>query len=626
MNKKKTTIFILVILVVSLSFSLIVTATDTIKIGIYQNPPLVSIDEEGQASGFFVSLMNYVAEKENLEIEYVYDTLENNFKKLEEGKIDILLAVAHSEERAKKYIYNNETIYSNWGQIYSNIDLSINTFLDLEGRSIGVEKGDIHYIGKNGIKDSLISFNISANFIEYPDRVEMLSDLENKKIDAAVVSRLFGEYYESNYNIKLTPIQFNPIKIKVIVATPDNQYILDLFDKHMNVLRNNSHSIYYQALNNLLSADAKLSLSENIKLIIYILASSLIASFITILLGKKIIRRHENKIIKQNQQLKKLVLCSLELSKINRIDELFQVFVNQLKDITESENVEVVSLIDFEDGIRLDSKEYITQHYQEYELKSLDEVTLNYLNRYELNKFIASDEKILFSNQYAIAKYDSSHYRQGYLYIEIGKPIVNREFIQVYLVNVITTLQKNILSIKRINEKTKLFMSLGELIEKRDNQVANHVVRVSEATKILANACGYKEERLIDIVIASSVHDIGKIFVPDHILNKPGKLTDEEFEIIKSHATDDLKMVDDVGETLSKTVHEVVRYHHENWDGSGYPEGLSFNQIPLDARIVSIIDVFEALTHKRPYKNPWSYDEALNYILENKNKNLIRKL
>jgi len=616
-NRLIKMMFISLILLISFS-TIDIASPEIINVGIYQNLPLVGADENSNPKGFFVDIWNYVAENENLSINYKIDSLENSFKSLEEGNIDLLLAVAYSNERSKKYIYNNETVYTNWGQIYSASDHLIDSFLDLEGLNIGVEKGDIHYIGENGIVTMLEDFGVSVNYIEYSGRLEMFSDLDTGVIDAAVVSRLFGEYYKSNYDIKLTPIQFNPIKIKVIISDPKNEYLLNLFDKQMQELKNDSYSIYYKGLNNLLSFDGRLSLPEDIVRIIVALIVALIVSIIAIVIGRKIIQRQGKKLVNQNLKLKRIVNNISEISSVKTMEVLFTNLVNQLKNILENDKIEVVSLIEFEEGLYLDTSNYLTNQYKKYESKKIEEVPLKYYNNKNFLDFKESIHQIQYNENCILVKFDSSYNRQGFLYIESENQIEDTEYLQIYLSDIKSNLQKIVSNIKRVNEKIKLFVAVGELIEKRDTQVANHVKRVSEATLILAEACGYCDEELNNIVIASSVHDIGKIFVPDYILNKPGKLTKEEFEIIKTHASDDLKMIDEVGETLAKTVHDVVRYHHENWDGSGYPEGLIKESIPYEARIVSIIDVFEALTHKRPYKKAWNYEEAREFITKNK--------
>ncbi|BEP28007.1 HD-GYP domain-containing protein [Helicovermis profundi] len=382
-------------------------------------------------------------------------------------------------------------------------------------------------------------------------------------------------------------------------------------------LKKDKGSIYYQGLNNLLGIDTKVLLSENLKKGILLLVIALTASIIVIVFAKRVINQQRSELVVQNNKLKTLVRHISELTDIKTMDQLFLVLTSQIREIMSDRRIELVSLIEYSDGLYLDSKEYITDKYKFYELNKVESVNLKRFNEIDFSKFKKSEEKICFCDYCIVVKFNSSYNHQGFLYIEFENKFKERDCLKIYLTDIITNLEKIISNIKRLNEKTKLFLSLGELIEKRDHQVANHVKRVAGGTKLLAKACGYSDEKLNNIVIASSVHDIGKIFVPDSILNKPGKLTNDEFELIKKHATGELRIIDDASESLSEMVHNVVKYHHENWDGTGYPEGLSKSSIPLEARIVSLIDVFEALTHERPYKQAWSFEDGVKFIIEN---------
>src|SRR5919108_271726 len=114
------------------------------------------------------------------------------------------------------------------------------------------------------------------------------------------------------------------------------------------------------------------------------------------------------------------------------------------------------------------------------------------------------------------------------------------------------------------------------------------------------------------------LHDIGKLAVPDHILNKPGKLTEAEFERMKIHTTVGAQILERVG--FPYPVVPIVRYHHERWDGGGYPEGLKGEEIPLTARILSVVDCFDSAREDRPYRRGMTPEEAINYVLEESGK------
>lgn len=155
---------------------------------------------------------------------------------------------------------------------------------------------------------------------------------------------------------------------------------------------------------------------------------------------------------------------------------------------------------------------------------------------------------------------------------------------------------------------------LGRAAEYKDNETGLHVKRMSHYAQIIALAAGYSAEWAEELLHAAPMHDIGKIGTPDHILLKPGKLTDDEMVIMRQHALIGAEILGDCDSTLMQMASSVARYHHEKWDGSGYPLGLKETAIPIEARIVAVADVFDALTSERPYKQAWSVVEALDFI------------
>jgi putative two-component system response regulator len=168
-----------------------------------------------------------------------------------------------------------------------------------------------------------------------------------------------------------------------------------------------------------------------------------------------------------------------------------------------------------------------------------------------------------------------------------------------------------------------LVRRLGRASEYRDNETGQHILRMSHASALLAKRIGWTEERCELMLYASPLHDVGKIGIPDGILLKAGALTEHEREVMKKHpqiGADILNGGNGDGDDLLKMASEIALCHHEKWDGSGYPAGLAGSQIPESARIVAITDVFDALTSARPYKKPWTVEEALAYMYEQSGK------
>ncbi|WP_300427665.1 HD-GYP domain-containing protein [uncultured Thalassolituus sp.] len=177
---------------------------------------------------------------------------------------------------------------------------------------------------------------------------------------------------------------------------------------------------------------------------------------------------------------------------------------------------------------------------------------------------------------------------------------------------------KNHLSLVRVDElqrtRLEIIQRLGRAAEYKDNETGHHVMRMSHYSQLIAQAMGKNERWCEKLLHAAPMHDIGKIGIPDAIMLKPGKLTDDEFDVMKTHPRIGAEILGNSTAELMVMAKNVALYHHEKWNGSGYPERLSGKDIPLEARIVALADVFDALTSERPYKRAWSVEEACEYI------------
>lgn len=158
---------------------------------------------------------------------------------------------------------------------------------------------------------------------------------------------------------------------------------------------------------------------------------------------------------------------------------------------------------------------------------------------------------------------------------------------------------------------------LGQAAEFKDNETGNHILRMSKYSRLLAQAKGLPEDQVDLIFLAAPMHDIGKIGIPDNVLLKPGKLDPDEWTIMQTHVTLGAELLSGSDEIpLMKTAKNIALTHHEKWDGSGYPNGLSGEEIPIEGRICVICDVFDALTSERPYKKAWPIEKAMGLIRE----------
>ena len=183
----------------------------------------------------------------------------------------------------------------------------------------------------------------------------------------------------------------------------------------------------------------------------------------------------------------------------------------------------------------------------------------------------------------------------------------------------------------------QFILGMATMVESRDNSTGGHIRRTSDIVRILIEEMTRKNELQLsaefckDIIKAAPMHDLGKIAVDDAILRKPGVYTGDEYEIMKTHTSEGAKIVHKILEETDDAefrliAENVAHYHHEYWDGSGYPEGLKGEEIPLEARIMAIADVCDALISKRFYKEGMNFEEADKIIMEGMGKHFDKRL
>jgi putative two-component system response regulator len=203
----------------------------------------------------------------------------------------------------------------------------------------------------------------------------------------------------------------------------------------------------------------------------------------------------------------------------------------------------------------------------------------------------------------------------------ITKPFNLKDFLQrcQKLINYNLTIKDLKLNIK--NLQYEAMINMCKMVEIKDGLTCEHLDRVAEFSYSIALTVGVEKDKCEILRYASKIHDIGKIHIPDNILQKPGPLTAGEFEVIQKHTVIGVEIINTCKyNSLIHSAKDIVLHHHERWDGGGYPYNLKKDEIPLFARIVAVADVFDALTHKRVYKDVWTQGLAIQYISEQREK------
>ncbi|MFC1602847.1 HD-GYP domain-containing protein, partial [Pseudomonadota bacterium] len=168
--------------------------------------------------------------------------------------------------------------------------------------------------------------------------------------------------------------------------------------------------------------------------------------------------------------------------------------------------------------------------------------------------------------------------------------------------------------------------TMGVIEEQRSKDTNNHTLRVTKYSQLLGGLYGLSEREIEVLAIAAPLHDIGKLGIPDSILLKPGKLTEKEYEVMKNHCSIGYRMLSHSKRDVLQAAAIIAYQHHEKWDGTGYPQGLSGDEIHVFGRIVTLVDVFDALATERVYKKEWVLSEILAYIEEERGKQFDPKL
>ena len=229
------------------------------------------------------------------------------------------------------------------------------------------------------------------------------------------------------------------------------------------------------------------------------------------------------------------------------------------------------------------------------------------------------------------------HAHRGYQFF-ITDDTANQQYIQLirnYNNQLEEEVKKKTLHV--IEMQDKLVLGMATMVEGRDNSTGGHIKRTSDCIRILVeemqkdNNLGLDEVFCKNLIKAAPMHDLGKIAVDDAILRKPGRFTPEEFAVMKTHAAEGARIVAQIldgtdDKEFAKIAVNVAHYHHERWDGSGYPKGLKGEEIPLEARIMAIADVYDALVSKRVYKESMSFEAANNIIMEGMGKHFDKRL
>lgn len=324
--------------------------------------------------------------------------------------------------------------------------------------------------------------------------------------------------------------------------------------------------------------------------------------------------------------LQKIISASSDLFRYSKIKDFYTEVLYQMMAFGDDENAIVLQNRTNQNGfILLDDKENEVIIVGTGKFKNM--INSNIEKDNELREIIDTcknwDEvagMFLPLKKGFVIRYLSPAKVQTLIYIEGNPNNYDISLITLFLTHFALALDRMYLNEKMSNFQKDIIYSLSGVIENRSKETAYHIFRVSEMAEIFFKAKGLTKEEIEMLKVASTMHDIGKIGIPDAILLKPDKLSFDEFEQMKTHTIIGDSILNRTNSDLFLKASLIAKYHHEKYDGTGYPLGLKGEEIPWEARVISLIDVFDALTHERCYKKAWTIEETLSYIKEQNGK------
>ena len=241
---------------------------------------------------------------------------------------------------------------------------------------------------------------------------------------------------------------------------------------------------------------------------------------------------------------------------------------------------------------------------------------------------IASGNELYNDGRYVIHRPSVLDYSGFVLYMELDDDLeeMDKDLIRLFFDKATVAYENAALTEELEESQREIIFTISEIAEQRSNETGQHVKRVALYSKLLAKAYGLSRQEIENIYVAAPMHDIGKMAIPDSILKKPGPLSDDEMSIMKTHTSVGHDMLKSSKRDILKMSAIIAEGHHEKYDGSGYPKGLSGEDINIYARIVALADVFDALGSDRVYKDKWEMNDILEYIKEEKEKHFDPKV
>lgn len=666
-------IFMLLIVLITISFLFSFSfASEKLKVGYFDDYPLL-FDDNGKPVGFIVEILDEFAKNENYEIKYIYGTWAETLNRLKNEEIDLIGSVSQSEKRDVYFDFNENPLMMLWGTISVNSNFRVESILDLSGLKVGYMENDYYAVGETGMIEIAKEFELDTEFISYDTYQEMFKAIEKNEVNAGITSDVAANQIYDYKNIKSTIINFAANGIKFATKNNENNEILKKLDENIYNWKNDKDSFYYKRYDfwfkDSVRNQYEIFYYENkYKILFFTLLTILTIMFSKFQVNYKtkelkeinkdlekanfkirasqtnieasyeningLVNQFENLVdfISRNMKsshneseesfLKELLKESFDLVKEADYGYVFAYNDNNELVIIETSNNKKIGLL----GIK--KEEFFKIHKGVHVIKGLKRKLIDELEKENSKNQIR--EKMEDSKESLVLIFEKDFKTVGGVLLEI-EGNSNKSFtkdskrVMVALKNIAENYLLNE-SFYKINEKFReeIAFSMIKMLEIHDEYTKGHSESVAKYSKQLAEYIKISDNEVNEIYWAALVHDVGKILIDKNIINKVGKLTNEEYEIIKKHPEFGYESLNK--SKITKNIAKYVLYHHERIDGKGYPMGLIGSEIPFESKIIAIADSYDAMTSARTYKKAMSKEKALIEIEKNLDLQFDREL
>ncbi|MGC8813105.1 HD domain-containing phosphohydrolase [Dictyoglomus sp.] len=617
---------ILLSILIFLLINLQVNAQNSLKIIVDKDyPPFTFIDEKGNLIGISVDFWKIWSERMGIKVELFPMEWEKAQRALLEGKFDAIDTIFETPER-EKYLIFSKPIFKITSSIYYKTEIpKISSLKDLTPYLVGVERGD-------ALIEVALKENPYISFKFFDDYSEIVESAKKGEIKVFLMDDIPASYYLIKHDL-LYKFSKGPVittNYLHVAALKNKGWVIALIDQGIDRIAKRELEELTEKY--LISEERGKTLIE--RYVYPILISISLIGFLIFLYSRLLsyeIKRTRKKLEDSVERFWSFFMGISEMSNLTLKDEEFlrkvlEVVIELVPKamygsifLKEENNFKLIATIGHEkslEGLILDEGNYIGSE-KPIVVKELLKIERR---NEKLRETLLKYSKPIKESLIVPLKWNNNLW--GYFCLDI--PEDSKENFDEFDIKLIEKFT-NTISIfyffrSYLKEReiylTKLITVLVKTLEYYDRYTQGHSERVARYAVKIAERIGLDRERIKRVYWASLVHDIGKIYIPQNLLNKNGRFTEDEYEFVKIHPVKSEEILSQVEEL--KDLGKIVRHHHERWDGKGYPDGLSGENIPLESRIIAVADAFEAMTAERPYKRALSLKEAIQEIEKNK--------